>query len=220
MSKQQQVVRKADIVRTYIQWYRSGEIPSCEDLHTHFPTFTVEQIFNFLHTSKVYSYLAERNIPAPPRQKSRKSLTDRQIEWIEYCTNPYTKMSLSQMCSSFGITTNQHAAWMRQAHFKREYEKIIQAKVSGTEGEIFRRTASKAVNEGDVKATELLYRMSGKPIPQALTQSDSSNVPLEAVIRAMQEICTPDQLAAVSAKLLMGPTPQEPPALPVHSEEI
>lgn len=198
---------KADIVRHYVEAYRNGDTLSCADLHNAFPDYTVQQIFNFLHTEKVFNYLLQRDIPAPPRQKSRKSLTDKQRDWLAFCTNPYTTKKLNHLCTEFGITIDQHTMWMRQAHFKDEYERLIKAKISGVEGEVYRRVASKAVNEGDVKAVETLYRMAGKPLVNAVAPSSSGTVPIEDVIRAMQQICTPDQLASISAILLTGSQP-------------
>lgn len=208
---------KADVVRSYIEAYRDGDVMSCEDLAIRHQQYTVQQIYNFMHTTKVYTYLSDRNIPAPPKQKSRRSLTDRQRDWLAICTNPYTAKKITHLCAEFGITPEVHALWMQQAHFKREYERLMKQRIAGSEGEVFRRVASKAVLEGDVKSVETLYRMTGKPLAAPSIGGSGGTVPIEDVLRAMQQICAPEQLAAISAILLTGSQPQA--ALPLPSQE-
>lgn len=208
---------KADVVRAYVEAYRDGNVMSCEDLSIRFPEFTTQHVYNFMHSSKVFNYLLERDIPAPPKQKSKRSLTDKQRDWLAVCTNPYTSKKITHMCAEFGITPEVHALWMQQAHFKREYERLMKQRIAGSEGEVFRRVASKAVLDGDVKSVETLYRMAGKPLAAPTAVGSHNGVPIEDVLRAMQQICSPDQLAAVSAILLTGGAQQ--PALPTATDE-
>ena len=209
------MTNKADMVRWYIDAYSSGETPSCEDIQRFFPQYTVHQVHEFFQSPRIYNYLLDFDIPLPPKTRSRKSLTDQQRKWLQLCTNPYTTKKLAHLCSEFGITQATHAKWMNQAHFAKEYKRLMALNLAGSEGEVVRRVASKAIDTGDIKSVETFYRMANKPLPATLSSAEAQGmVPLEAVIKAMQEICSAEQLAAISIKLLSGPSPDAPLELP------
>lgn len=203
--------RRSDIVRRYIDWSNEGDLVSCDDLAIEFPDYTSAQIYDFLHHPKVVSKLEEYELPPPPRSKSARSLTDRQRRWLTICTNPYSTQSIKSLAETNGYTVEEHRRWMRQAHFKAEYTKLMRKEISGTEGELYRRTATKAMT-GDPKALENLYRMQGRPLPSGLNEVKHGEISLDAVLQALQETLDSETLSRVAARLITGPQAELPSA--------
>lgn len=203
-------MRRSDIIRCYIEWCNEGEVPCTADLARHFGE-PIESLHAFLTSPRVVTVLQDRyNLPPPIKHKSTRSLTDEQRAWIIKCTNPYTKKSIQALCNEFGIPMETHRRWMKQAAFNKAYTEALKGEIRTTEGELYRRTASRAM-DGDNKSLELLYRMQGKPLPTAISAEGHSGVPLEKVLQVMQEICTPEQLSVIATRLLTndiqpGPT--------------
>lgn len=203
------MTRKSDIVRRYIDWSNEGDLVSCDDLAIEFPTFTSKQIYDFLHHPKVVAKLEEYELPPPPRSKSIRSLTDRQRRWLSICTNPYATQSLKSLAETNGFSIEEHRRWMRQSAFRNEYTKLMRKEVTNTEGELFRRTATKAMT-GDAKSIENLYRMQGRPLPTGINEGTSGNVSLDVVLQALQETLDSETLSRVAARLIAGPPAELP----------
>jgi hypothetical protein len=100
---------------------------------------------------------------------------------------------------------------MKQAHFRAEYSKLMRQEIASTEGEIYRRTATKAM-VGDTKAIETLYRMQGKPLPTAVNESSGGSVSLDAVLQALQETLSSEDIARVATRLIAGKPAELPSA--------
>jgi hypothetical protein len=198
------VTSKSDIIRTYIVWSQSGKIVSSADLAEHHGQ-SLKSVHEFMHAPKVVKYLATRhNLAPPPLTLSRRTLSDEQRAWLTICTNPYANMSIQTMVKlTDWMTMSKHRAWMKQQAFLAEYQRLMALEIRGSEGEIVRRTANKAVS-GDTKAIEMLARLKGEPLPQAVSVSEGGGIQLDVIMSALQQVLDGDQLAEV-AHLLLHP---------------
>lgn len=209
-----------DVVHTYVEMASTGEIASCEDL-SHKLGLPTDYIFDLLHHPRMATYVAENfNLAPPPRFKTAKTLTDRQLRWLAVITNPYTTKTINGMiaANSDWMTQEDHRRWMQQAAFQREYNKRLGKEVKATSGEMVRRTAQKAM-AGDVKSIELIYRMQGEPLPTAIAAGSSSAIPLETILTALQKELDGPQLARVAARL-MGQEPEPILELEALAEDL
>lgn len=108
-----------------------------------------------------------------------------------------------------------HRRWMKQPAFQAEYKRLLSTEIVSTEGEVIRRTATKAM-AGDAKSAELLYRMQGKPLPNALAPGQGGGISIDVVMQVLQRLMTPDQLAQAA---ILFTNPDAPLELEVESSE-
>lgn len=211
---------KSDIIRSYIEWSQQGRVVSSADLAT-FHNQSLTSVHSFMHAPKVVRYLADRhNLLPPPRQLSRRTLSDEQRAWLTICTNPYSPNTVQAMIKvhSSWMTMAKHRAWMKQQAFLAEYQRLMALEIRGSEGEIVRRTTTKAMS-GDTKSIEMLARLKGEPLPSLAQGELSTGVPMETIITALQQVLDSDQLAEVAHLLLHPDSPQQQKALPAPPSE-
>lgn len=193
---------KSDIIRTYIEWSQGGRVVSSADLAEHHQQ-PIASVHEFLHAPKVVRYLADNhNLAPPPRTLSRRTLTDEQRTWLTKCTNPYANMTIQSMVKlTPGMTMAKHRAWMKQSAFLAEYQRLTALEIRGSEGEVIRRTANRAIT-GDTKSIEMLARLKGEPLPTLAAGEQSGGIQLDVIMSALQRVLDGDQLAKVAGYLL------------------
>lgn len=176
--------------------------------HT-FPQFTTQELEeNF---NQYQEALDKFGLPAP--QDNKEELTYTQLRWIELATDPYDRRSLSSLFESkeakkLNVTQAKHRVWMTQPAFKKAYTERIRREATNSAPEMLRRTTSKAMS-GDIRAIELFFKLGGRKIPSQLEieAPQTANDPFssrEKIIRAMQQVLSPEQIQQVAKALTDG----------------
>ena len=136
---------------------------------------------------------------------SRTRLSDRQILALHYIVQDTTTPSLAGRLRHAGVTIKEYNQWRKSAAFRAELKKLGQTVLEDSEQDMLTTLAGLAVN-GDQKAIEFAFELTGKHNPRAQEAINVALV-LQQVLEAIKdEVRDPDTLRRLSSRIALAAT--------------
>ena len=153
--------------------------------------------------------LSEKLSETPPKKTStgisRTRLSDRQILALHYIVQDTTTPSLAGRLRHAGVTIKEYNQWRKSAAFRAELKKLGQTVLEDSEQDMLTTLAGLAVN-GDQKAIEFAFELTGKHNPRAQEAINVALV-LQQVLEAIKdEVRDPDTLRRLSSRIALAAT--------------
>lgn len=170
-----------------------------------------EELSEELSLDKLLSEKLSETLTPPKKtstgisQTRRTRLSDRQILALHYIVQDTTTPSLAGRLRHAGVTIKEYNQWRKSAAFRAELKKLGQTVLEDSEQDMLTTLAGLAVN-GDQKAIEFAFELTGKHNPRAQEAINVALV-LQQVLEAIKdEVRDPDTLRRLSSRIALAAT--------------
>jgi hypothetical protein len=178
---------RTTVAGVYTFFIDKGMLPTVDDLYQRYPQYSKKVYASAYITPELREALSYRGIP----WNDETGLSMEQQSALMVLSNPMDRRQLATKLRALGVPMPRYQAWLKQPLFAQHLNK--QTKLAYEEYLPNMRTAliGNAV-EGDQKAIEMIFAMTGEWNPNAMAVQDSKAVVYSVIEAVVKRVLDPE----------------------------